>query len=332
MTLPVRATLGRLAGALVDPTVVWSFDRTGYRIHALRFDPADLDVDLRGRTALVTGANSGIGFATARGLARRGAEVWMLCRNAERAERAADAIRREAGAERARVVLVDVSETASVRRAAEAIDRDRIDLLVHNAGLLVDARQETSEGVELTFATHVVGPFLLTALLEPRLRAASQARVVFVSSGGMYTQRLQTTDPLWTERPFDGVRAYAEAKRAQVVLAELFARRLHDGAVTVNAMHPGWADTPGVESSLPGFHTVMRLLLRTPEEGADTVLWLCTAPGLAGVSGGFFFDRERRRTHWLPWTRESEDDRRALWRLCTGLAGLPPQTWPPPAA
>ena len=319
----VRAAIGRLAGAVVDPTVLWSFDRTGYRLHALRFDPADLDVDLGGRVALVTGANSGIGLATARGLARRGAEVWMLCRNEERAERAAAEVRREAGPDRVRIVLVDLSETGSVRRAASAIERDRVDLLVHNAGLLVDRRQETGEGVELTFATHVLGPFLLTMLLEPKLRAAPQARVVFVSSGGMYTRRLETADPQWRERPFDGVRAYAEAKRAQVVLTELLARRLRDGRVTVNAMHPGWADTPGVARSLPGFHTVMRLLLRTPEEGADTVLWLCTAPGLEDVSGGFFFDREQRRTHWLPWTHESEEARRTLWRLCTGLAGLP---------
>jgi NAD(P)-dependent dehydrogenase (short-subunit alcohol dehydrogenase family) len=310
---------------------VWSFGRTGYRIHALRFDPADLDVDLHGRTALVTGANSGIGLATARGLARRGARVWMLCRDAGRGERAVAAVRREAGADAAHLLLADLSETASVRQAAAALDAERLDLLVHNAGMLADHRDESSEGVERTFATHVLGPFLLTGLLEPRLQAASQARVVFVSSGGMYTQALETRDPLWKERSFDGVRAYAEAKRAQVVLTELFARRLRPTRVTVNAMHPGWADTPGVASSLPGFHTVMRLLLRTPEEGADTVLWLCAAPGLADVSGGFFFDRERRRTHWLPWTREDEEARRRLWRLCVGLAALPPEAWPPPA-
>jgi NAD(P)-dependent dehydrogenase (short-subunit alcohol dehydrogenase family) len=162
----------------------------------------------------------------------------------------------------------------------------------------------------------VAGPFLLTRLLEERLAESSDARVIFVSSGGMYTRRLEVDDPAWTARDYDGVIAYAETKRAQVVLAELFADALRHRGVVVHAMHPGWADTPAVASSLPLFHRITQSILRTPAEGADTVVWLAACPRARESTGAFFFDREARRTHWLPWTPESEADRRSLWRLC----------------
>jgi NAD(P)-dependent dehydrogenase (short-subunit alcohol dehydrogenase family) len=132
----------------------------------------------------------------------------------------------------------------------------------------------------------------------------------------MYTRRLNLEDPNWNERDYDGVIAYAETKRAQVVLAELWAEALRGSSVVVNSMHPGWANTPSVESSLPRFHRVTRSILRTPAEGADTVVWLAACPRARQWTGRFFFDREERRTHLLPFTRESEEDRRALWELC----------------
>jgi NAD(P)-dependent dehydrogenase (short-subunit alcohol dehydrogenase family) len=197
-----------------------------------------------------------------------------------------------------------------------------VDVLVHNAGVLPDARVETRDGLELTLATHVAGPFLLTHLLKPRLLEARDGRVIWVSSGGMYTRRLSLRDPNWGQRRYDGVIAYAETKRAQVVLAELWAEAFACSSVVVNAMHPGWADTPAVQSSLPRFRRVTRSILRTPAEGADTVVWLAASPRARGWSGRFFFDREPRRTHLLPITRESTSDRRALWDLCARLCGV----------
>ncbi len=114
--------------------------------------------------------------------------------------------------------------------------------------------------------------------------------------------------------PYDGVVAYAETKRAQVVLAELWAERLRSQRIAVNAMHPGWADTPSVRSSIPGFYRMTRHILRTPAEGADTIVWLAAADAARAHSGRFFFDREPRGTHWLPGTRETDAERRALWK------------------
>jgi NAD(P)-dependent dehydrogenase (short-subunit alcohol dehydrogenase family) len=312
----LQRAVGRALSAVVDPLIVPSFDRTGFRIHALRFEPGDLDVDLHGHRCLVTGANSGIGFETALALADLGAEVVLLCRSRERGEAAAERIRQRTGNPRVRPEEVDLGELSSVRAAAARLAGAPVDVLVHNAGLLPDERGETSGGLELTFATHVIGPHLLTTLLRGELEKAEQGRVVWVSSGGMYTRRLQLADPNWTRREYDGVLAYAETKRAQVVLSELWAEAFRGSPVTVNAMHPGWAETPSVVRSLPRFHRITRQILRTPAEGADTVVWLAACPRLRDASGGFYFDREPRRTHLLPGTRESEADRRALWQLC----------------
>ena len=318
-----QAWLGRALSRVVDPTIVASFDRTGFGIHSLAFDPADLDVDLAGRRCLVTGANSGIGFETSLALADLGADVVMLCRSAERGEEAAARVREQTGSRRVSVELVDVSDLASVRDAASRLSKAPVDVLVHNAGVLPARRIETRDHLEVAFATHVAGPFLLTRLLRERLEESADARVVFVSSGGMYTRALNLEDPNWTRRDYDGVLAYAETKRAQVVLAELWAEELRGTRAVVNAMHPGWADTPAVKSSLPGFHRIMRRILRTPAEGADTVVWLAACPRASRWTGRFFFDREVRRTHLLPWTRESAQDRAALWKLCEELASAP---------
>ncbi len=324
-TTRTQQWFGRALSCALDPLVVPSFDRTGFRIHSLTFRADDLEVDLSGRRCLVTGANSGIGYESALALADLGAEVALLCRNRERAERAALQIREQTGNARVFPEVVDLSDLGSIRAAAARLASDAVDVLVHNAGVLPDERIETEDGLELTWATHVIGPFLLTRLLREKLEKSPDGRVIWVSSGGMYTRRLQLADPNWTARAYDGVIAYAETKRAQVVLSELWADELRGSSVVVNAMHPGWADTPSVKTSLPRFHRVTRHILRTPAEGADTVVWLAACPRARQWTGRFFFDREPRRSHALPFTRESDEDRRALWELCERAIAKDPE-------
>lgn len=315
----------RALSAVVDPGVVLSFDRTGFAIHALGFDPDDLAVDLSGRRCLVTGANSGIGYETSLALADLGADVVLLCRDEGRGEEAAARIREQTGSRRVSVQPLDVSSLASVRAAAQRLTGAPVHALVHNAGVLPAERVVTADGLELCFATHVAGPHLLTKLLRPELERAGGARVVWVSSGGMYTRRLQLADPQWRRRAYDGVVAYAETKRAQVVLAELWAAELADARVAVTAMHPGWADTPAVRSSIPRFWQATRRILRTPAEGADTVVWLAASERAAALSGRFVFDRVARGTHWLPGTRETAAKRRKLWRLVERMTSVHPR-------
>lgn len=312
----------RLRDAVLDSTVFWSFDESGLRRHAQSFRPEDLEVDLTGRVCVITGAATGIGRATAQALAAMGAEVHLAVRSLEQGLPVAESLRSETGNERILVDPVDVSDLDSVRAFADRLDVPRIDVLVHNAGVLLDQRLESPQGHELTFATHVLGPFLMTALLVPRMGGAHGGRVIWVSSGGMYARRLDLSDLEWTQRPFDGVVTYAVTKRAQVVLSELWAERLAKEGIVVHAMHPGWADTPGVKDSLPRFQAFMKRRLRTAEEGADTVVWLAASREAGESTGRFWFDRVARKTHWLPETTESEADRRALWRLCVERTGF----------
>ena len=186
----------------------------------------------------------------------------------------------------------------------------------------LSAGEHTPDGVELTFATNVLGPFLLTSLLQPALLEGSPSRVITVSSGGMYTERLNGQDPQLERCEFDGPRFYAHTKRAQVVLNGLWSREYPARSVAFHAMHPGWVDTPGLRSSLPRFRQVMRPLLRTAEQGADTIVWLAGVPDLHPRTGAFWHDRAPRPEHRLPSTQETEADRRRLWAACERLTTL----------
>ncbi|HEV2642949.1 MAG TPA: SDR family NAD(P)-dependent oxidoreductase, partial [Candidatus Elarobacter sp.] len=281
---------------------------------------------MTGRVVLVTGATGGLGEAAARTLAQRGAEVWIVGRDAARTESTRREMQAAATGTRVEAIVADLARLDDVRRVAEEVlaRTGRLDALVHNAGALVHDLQYTEDGIEITAQVHVVAPFLLTTLLLPLLQATGDARVVTVSSGGMYTQALDLHALIAPPVPFNGSRAYANAKRAQVVLNGLWAARPGAGGVAFHAMHPGWADTPGVQASLPRFRSVMRPILRTPDEGADTIVWLASAPEPQSASGQFWLDRRPRPTSPLPWTRTSADDAEHLWDWCSARAGITP--------
>jgi NAD(P)-dependent dehydrogenase (short-subunit alcohol dehydrogenase family) len=318
--------LDRVVDGLLEASVVGSFSRIGFQVRSrLEHWPAlDDGRPLAGRSALVTGATSGIGLAAATRLAALGASVRVVGRDEERAIDAVAQIRRAGGDDAAAGYdLLDVADLDAVRRFAETVNgtTDGLDLLVHSAGALTRERREAPDGTEQTFASHVLGPFLLTGLLLPLLRRRPTARVITVSSGGMYTQRLDVDELEMDAEHYDGTVAYARAKRAQVVLNHEWARRVPAREVVFHAMHPGWVDTPGVASGLPGFHRVMGPLLRSPEQGADTLVWLASASAPLESTGAFWHDRRARGEHHLPWTRGG-DDGAALWELCCARTGL----------
>lgn len=288
-----------------------------------RFWGADPARDLDGWVVLVTGANSGIGLATSERLARGGATVHMLVRDRERGEDARAQLSERTGSDRLELEVCDVSNLASVREFAArfAAEQPELHALVNNAGTMPPERTLTDEGFELTFATNVLGPYLLTNLLLGPLGRGAPSRVVTVSSGGMYTERLDVDDIQLEQREYDPPAFYAHTKRCEVILTELWAQRHRGTGISFHSMHPGWADTPGVQTSLPRFRKAMGPLLRDADEGADTVVWLATAPEPAYRSGLFWHDREARPVHRVPWTRESPDERRRLWAECARLSG-----------
>ncbi len=210
---------------------------------------------------------------------------------------------------------MDVSSITSMREFIRGFQPVSLDILINNAGVLPSKRMMTQEEVEITWATNVRGPYFLTTHLLPKLKSAPVARVIFVSSGGMYPQRLDLEDLDWSKRSFDGVRAYANSKRAMVILNQMFAQKYSDTSIRFHAMHPGWVDTPAVRTSIPTFYRVMKRFLRTPEQGADTIFYLAVAQSPQRKNGAFWFDRQERKLHLLPGTREKIEDRAKLWNL-----------------
>jgi dehydrogenase/reductase SDR family member 12 len=311
-----------LLDTVLDRTVIGGYTNVGYRVRSRCWSVSELR-SLAGRVVMVTGATSGLGLAAAEGFARLGATVWLVARSKDRGEQARAAVLEQTGNHDAHVGLCDLSDLESVRQFAERFtaQTESLDVLVNNAGVLPARPEVSRDGIELTFATNVLGPFLLTNLLLPLLERSTPARVINVSSGGMYTQRLRVDDLQSDRGEFDGPTAYARTKRAQVILTQLWAQRLEGRGVVVHTMHPGWADTPGVRSSLPAFHRLTRPLLRTPEQGADTIVWLGAADEPGRSTGLFWHDRRPRPTHLLPWTRETRREREQLWAQCIQLSG-----------
>ncbi|WP_425518532.1 SDR family NAD(P)-dependent oxidoreductase [Mycobacterium spongiae] len=313
-----------LLDAALDRAVVPGYTNIGYRLRRLGRSQDPPPHALRGRTALITGANRGLGRAIAEGLARLDATVLLTVRDRKSGERARDEIAAETGAD-VRVEVCDMSDLSTVRAfAADLTGRvSRLDVLIHNAGLLPANRFETADGHEVTLATHVLGPVLLTELLVPILAQSPDPRVILMASGGMYTQSLPSDDPEYRVGRYRGAVAYARTKRMQVAFTPILARRWAGHHIGVHCMHPGWADTPGVAASLPGFRAITGPLLRTAAEGADTALWLAaTQP--APPTGLFWHDRRPRPEHYVPWTRYRDDECERLWRYCADAIGIDP--------
>ena len=315
-------SLAGIVDSLIEVPVVPSFTKLGYQVRSRLEHWTDLEsYDLTGRTIVVTGATSGLGRQAAEQFARLGSHVIISGRNAVKAEAVRADIVEHTGSSELSVACADMAELDQVRAMADELiaAHPRIDVLVHNAGALTANRTVNSRGIESTVASQVLGPFLLTSLLLPALRAASPGRVLTMSSGGMYAAALTVENLQMTEATYRGSDQYARAKRAQVTLNEMWAQQIERTELVFHAMHPGWADTPGVQESLPQFRRLMKPLLRTPAEGVDTLVWLAADDGEPlCTTGDFWHDRRRRKIHRLASTRRSDTAQRRheLWDWC----------------
>lgn len=282
------------------------------------------DVSLAGRTCMITGATSGIGRAAAHGLARLGAGLVLVGRNRERGEATLEEVRRASGNDDVSLLLADLSCQAEIRQLAkEFLASGRpLHVLLNNAGVVNLRREETSDGIETTFAVNHLGYFLLTELLLERLKECAPARIVSVASdahaqaGG----RLDFDD--LENRKYSIMKAYGRSKLANILFTRELARRLEGTGVTANCLHPGFVGSNFAKNNGAIAKLVMLLLkpfARSPEKGAETAIYLCSSPAVEGVSGEYFVDCEIRSPR--DFARNDEDARR-LWEVSQRMCDL----------
>jgi dehydrogenase/reductase SDR family member 12 len=284
---------------------------------------------LEGKTAIVTGANQGLGYQTSLELASKGATLFMVCRNPERGAAAVEAIIKQTNNNNVHLKICDVSSLSSIQSLADDLKASKtpIHILVNNAGVMVHDKVISGDGMEVNFATNTLGPLALTRALEDLLVLGSMSsannnsnngsRVIFVSSGGMLTENL-VIDDLQCDKmsKFDGLIQYARDKRRQVAITEALAAEYRQSGknISVYAMHPGWTETDGVKTSIPGFYSTFKNKLRNLQQGADTIVWLCLEDAEKLKPGELYLDRQVQSKHLsLAWgSRYSDHDRTKL--------------------
>ena len=294
-------------------TALKCFTRAGYRTGRRTWAP--MSTDMAEKHVVLTGASAGLGFETAVALLEAGATLTLVIRDPNKVASMQAALQERSGRQADRVELADLSLLSQVNALSERLlSANRpIDVLINNAGALFNDYCQTSEGIETSAALLLLSPWRLTEAVHPLLaHHDTPARVINVVSGGMYTQKLQCESLVMSEDDYRGSVAYARAKRALTVLTELWSAQCRDDRIVVNAMHPGWADTPGVQGALPGFRRLTHRVLRSSQEGADTIVWLARAREADKTSGQLFLDREPRTTHLRQHTLESAEERAAL--------------------
>lgn len=298
------------------------YTASGYTAAAKKFNETDLSVDCSGKKYMITGANSGIGRQTALEIAKRGGTVHLVCRNPEYGAEAKEELISESNNSNIHLHILDLSQPKDISSFVRnwCSEHGELDVLVNNAGCMVNTRELTEDDLEKNFATNTLGTYMVTRGLLDTLARSSEPRVVTVSSGGMLIQKLDVSDLQFENlKPFEGTMAYAQNKRQQVVMTEHLARQ--NPNIHFSVMHPGWSDTPAVRNSMPDFYAKMKDRLRSVEQGADTIVWLAVAKeALTQPSGLFWQDRTPVATHLpLAWTRASEGEEDKLMNTLNNL-------------
>ena len=277
------------------------------------------NISMAGKRVVITGPTSGFGKEIALQLAKMGAEIVLACRNVKLGEETAEEIAHRTGNKKCVVMYIDTSNQKSIHEFARQFCKrySRLDVLINNAGINRSQRQMSEDGIELTFATNVLGYFILTRDLLDLLRTSAPARIVNVASS--YASDLELADLQFDKRLYEGRKAYAQSKACDRMLTWAFARRLEGSGVIVNAMAPGLVVGTGLyRDTAPRIRLILRfvslLFGRSVAQGADTAIWLASSPELEGINGKFFDQRKE-----IPCQFRNNEAEEKLWKICEGL-------------
>ena len=276
-----------------------------------------------GKTVLITGGTSGIGKAMAVAMTAMGANVVVVGRNPARGKAAVEEIKARSHRESVELLLADLSVQSEVRRLAEEfLERyDRLDVLANNAGLVQSKRTETPDGIETTLAINHLAPFLLTNLLIERLEQSAPSRVITVSSEAQRWGNVDFED-MQSRRKYRGFPVYGMTKLANIMFTYELAERLNGTGVSANCLHPGSVGTNFGQNNrgpMALFFRTFKPFMRSPEQGADTLIWLASSPEVEGISGMYFSDRKEIEAKKVAYDRAA---RRRLWEISEELTGL----------
>lgn len=298
---------------LLDASIFWSFDLTGYLRHEKEFNETYQFPE--GSKALITGGTSGIGEAAALEMIKHGVLVTIIGRGVMKGEAL------EKTHPNLNFKKMDMAEWSDFDSLVNQVDP--LDYLVLNAGGMPEKFSTNKQGIESQFASQLFGHYILTYKLAHAGKLKPGARIVWVTSGGMYLKSLDI-HTIFKNEKYDKVDNYANVKRAQVTLLPFFKKEFPNQIVT--AMHPGWAATPGVDEAIPGFAKIMKGRLRTPLQGADSILWLLSSKKEIKL-GGLYFDRKKVSPHFFWFTKKSNKQGPVLQNLLklsiTGRLNLP---------
>ena len=279
---------------------------------------------MQGKICLITGANSGIGKATALGLAKMGATVVLVSRDRARGEQAQSEIKAQSGNPNIDLLLADLSSQQSIRQLADDFKQrySQLHVLINNAGVFSPRKRLTVDGIDMVFAVNQLAPFLLTNLLLDVLKASAPARIVNVSSGSHEANYLKLDD-LQSEKHYRPMRAYGQSKLALVLFTYELARRLEGTGVTANCLHPGFVSTNIAQRDLPLPARIAAkpifLFGISPEQGAKTSIYLASSSDVEGVTGKYFVKSVPRQS--APLTHD-ESLQHKLWQVCAVMTGL----------
>jgi NAD(P)-dependent dehydrogenase (short-subunit alcohol dehydrogenase family) len=276
---------------------------------------------LKGKICLITGANSGIGKATAIGLAEMDAKIIMLCRNKKRGEEAQKEIIEKTGNKNINLFICDLSSQKAIRKfTAEFKSKySNLHVLINNAGVMLNRRTLSVDGFEMNFAIHVLAPFLLTNLLLDILKKSAPSRIINVASAGHKRAKIDFDDLQNERKKYRLFTVYGSSKLGEILFTYELSRKLEGTGVTANAVHPGLVNTNLGRDQSKFSQWFARKFFKSPEEGAETSIYLASSPEVEGISGKYFVNKEPRET-----SDESYNEKNAkkLWKICEEMTGL----------